>query len=98
MHFIEENHLPDLLLLVDFEKAFDSVSWSLIYKVIKLFDFGYSVIAWIKLFNHNVRLSMNQCGNLSSFFNKGRGCRQIDPVSTFLFILCAEVFSNNDKK
>ena len=54
------------------------------------FGFSYSVIAWIKIFNHNVRLSVNQCGNLSSFFNIGRGCRWGDHVSTFLFILCAE--------
>ena len=93
MHFTEENHLPGLLLLVDFEKAFDSVSWSFIYKVMEFFGFGNFVIARIKLFNHNVRLSVNQCGNLSSFFNIGRGCRQGDPVSTFLFILCAEILA-----
>ena len=33
MHFTEENNIPGLLLLIDFEKAFDSVSWSFLYKV-----------------------------------------------------------------
>ena len=28
MHLTEENYIPGLLLLIDFEKAFDSVSWS----------------------------------------------------------------------
>ena len=35
MHSTVENHLPGLLLLVDFEKTFDSVSWSFIYKVME---------------------------------------------------------------
>ena len=91
MQYTEENNIPGLLLSVDFEKAFDSVSWSFIYKVMEFFGFGKSFISWIKTFNNNVKLSVNQCGNLSSFFGIGRGCRQGDPVSTFLFILCAEI-------
>ena len=91
MQYTEENNIPGLLLSVDFEKAFDSVSWSFIYKVMECFGFGKSIISWIKTFDNNVKLSVNQCGNLSSFFGIGRGCRQGDPVSTFLFILCAEI-------
>ena len=91
MQYTEENNIPGLLLSVDFEKAFDSVSWSFIYKAMEFFGFGKSIISWIKTFNNNVKLSVNQCGNLSSFFSIGRGCRQGDPVSTFLFILCAEI-------
>ena len=91
MQYTEENNIPGLLLSVDFEKAFDSVSWSFIYKVMEFFDFGKSIISWIKEFNNNGKLSVNQCGNLSSFFCIGRGCPQGDPVSTFLFILCDEI-------
>ena len=37
MQFVEEKNIPGLLLLVDFEKAFDSLSWAFIHKVLKFF-------------------------------------------------------------
>ena len=70
MHYTDEHNIPGLLLLIDFEKAFDSVSWSFLYKVLEFFGFGNSIISWIKLFNKNASLSVNI----------GRGCRQGDPV------------------
>ena len=98
MDHTEQNNLPGLLLLVDFEKAFDSVSWSFIYKVLEYFGFGQSIISWVKLFNNNAKLRINQGGNLSSFFNIGRGCQQGDLISPFLFILCAEILAIMIKK
>jgi hypothetical protein len=35
LHFTEENDIPGILLLIDFEKAFDSISWSFIYDTLK---------------------------------------------------------------
>ena len=67
MHFTEENNIPGLLLLINFEKAFDSVSWSFSYKVLDYFGFGNSMFSWIKLFNNNARLSVNLGGHLSPF-------------------------------
>ena len=91
MHYTEEQNIPGLLLLIDFEKAF--VSWSFIYETLKYFGFGISIIQWIKLFSKNAKLAVNQRSNLSDFFYIGRGCRQGDPASTCLFVLCAEVLA-----
>ena len=37
LHFTEEQDIPGILLLIDFEKAFDSISWIFIEIVLDFF-------------------------------------------------------------
>ena len=78
------------MILIDFEKAFDSISWDL-YHVLEHFGFGPSFINWIKLFNSNIKGTVLQVGFLSEFINIQRGCKQGDPIAPYLFILCAQI-------
>ena len=91
MHYTESKQLPGLLMLVDFEKAFDSVSWKFLYKTLSLFGFDDNFIKWIKMFNNDIYAHVIQCGFLSEKIQIKRGCRQGDPISAYLFLLCAEV-------
>ena len=50
LHFTEEQDIPGFLLLIDFEKAFDSISWMFIESVLYFFYFGFSIKQWVKLF------------------------------------------------
>ena len=43
MHYLEENDLEGLLLLADFEKAFDSIEWDFLRKALQSFNFGSSI-------------------------------------------------------
>ena len=69
MKFTEDQGIPGMLVLIEFEKAFDSVSWSFIYQTLAHLGFSEKFIKWIKLFNHNIKATIIQCGVLSDFIN-----------------------------
>ena len=85
MHYLEENDLDGLLLLVNFEKAFDSVEWEFLIKALKSFNFGPSICKWFKtLYAESKRCVINN-GHMSNFFNLKQGCRQEIPFLLIYF-------------
>ena len=87
-------NIPGLLMFLDFEKAFDTVEWSFIWKTLSSFNFGTSLINWIKLCYHNIESCVLNNGWASNYFTPERGVRQGCPLSPYIFILCAEVLAN----
>ena len=90
MKHTEDEKINGLLMLIDFEKAFDSISWNFLYKSFEFFNFGENIIKWVKILNTNITASVQQCGFLSKPFDILRGCRQGDPIASLEFLLPAQ--------
>ena len=84
MKMADKRVLPGLLLLIDFQKAFDSILWNFLYNTINFFGFSEKFINWVKLFKNDIKMYILQSGYLSEEICVGRGCRQVDPLSPYL--------------
>ena len=93
MDFAERHDISGQLMLIHFEKAFDSISMNFIYNTLKFFGFGNNLVRWVQLFNQDITARVLQCGFMSDSINIERGCRQGDPISPYLYILAGQVQS-----
>ena len=94
MQYAKINNRAGLILLIDFEKAYDSISFKFIKKCLAFFNFGEELIKWVEILLYDFTAVINHCGNISRGFKIGRGCRQGDPIASFLFILCIEILAH----
>ena len=83
LFYAKLQHKPRLLLLIDFGKAFDPISWNFLQEASNKFNFGPSMQKWIYLFYNDIQSCVLQIGFLSPFFPISRGCRQGDTESHF---------------
>ena len=63
------------------------------HKVLKAFGFQKDIRRWISVSYNNIKSTVLVNGQPSPWFSIKRGCRQGDPISPYLFILCAEILA-----
>ena len=78
---------------INFEKAFDSLQWNFLFKVLEIMNFGLMFWKWIQTFNSNITNSVMNNGHASDFFQLYRGGQQGCSLSGLLFVLAIELLA-----
>ena len=92
LNYTEQTNKTGILLLVDFEKAFDSVSWNFLGKVMNFFNFGPDFKKWVKLLLYDSKLCVIQNGIFSEFLLELEGDADREIQFPYIyFLLCVEI-------
>lgn len=79
-----------MVIKVDLKKAYNWVEWKFLNRVLDVWEFSPEVCKLIGNCLSTVNYSLLLNGSISGNFTPGRGLKQCDPLSLFLFILCSE--------
>lgn len=88
----------NLALKIDITKAFDTVDWNFLLKVLDAFGFDPKLCKWVGVILHFAKLSIFVNGKAAGYFSCRRGVRNGDPLSPLLFCIAEEVLSRGFPK
>jgi hypothetical protein len=93
VHHGHKNGDPGVIIKLDYEKAYDRVSWNFLFEVLESRGFDRKWIEWMKYLVKGGSVGVNLNGEESSYFKPGKGLRQGDPISPLLFNIVGDVLT-----
>ena len=88
-----EQDIPGLIVGIDFEKAFDTVSWNSFFRILAKFNYGEKFTLMIKNLFKNITSCTINNGHASSWIPLQQGLRQGCCFSPPAFLLVVEILS-----
>jgi hypothetical protein len=98
LHEVKRDKQNDILLKIDFEKAYDKVNWQFLYQMMITKGFGTKWCDWVMRIVRGGRVAIRTNDLMGPFFSAHKGVRQGDPFSPLLFNLAADGLSNLVRK
>ena len=93
MEYTDVYNIPGSILLLDIEKAFDSVSHNFLFQTLKQFNFGSGFIDAIKTLYCNRQCYVMNNGYFTDRISMERGIFQGCPISPYLFLFVIEIMA-----
>lgn len=93
LEFTDVMQIPSVLMSIDYEKCFDRIHHNSIWAAMEQLGFGTKFIGMVKTLFTEFESCIVSNGHISEFFPITRSVHQGSPISSFLFLICAQLLT-----